>query len=102
MEMFLFKSQGSANAITLDPKGKALPPTPGGWAAFGSMGDLSFAFDQAAIERLRTEGFLLFDKEQPPSQNAGDWQPMPRGSFRLTDKAAEQLRRTYEDMNRRS
>jgi hypothetical protein len=102
MEMFLFSSQGASNAITLDAEGAALPPVQGGWEKFGSIGDLSSSFEASDLDRLRREGFLLVDKRQPVSKNAEDWQPMPRGSFQLTDRALERARSYYAGLIRNS
>lgn len=73
MELFLFQSDGKVSALTTDRTGAKLPYSEGGWKAAGSWGDLSDKLGESELARLRSDGYLLLDKEKPRSTRVEDW-----------------------------
>lgn len=90
-ELFVFMA-GGRSAITLDRDGARLPHVPGGWKFSASLGEHSHVMDEAGLERLRAAGYEVLENNKPPNRSVEDWVGMPRGSFRLTERAAAKIK----------
>lgn len=96
VEIFMFKAEGKS-AVALYRDGGKLPPVQGGWTFTGSVGDHAGLLEEADLDRIRVTGFEVYE-DRKPSKRVEDWVGMPRGSFRITKRAAAQIRLFYDHL----